>query len=234
MLRNGKFIKEVMTKDTPRDELIGMMIGKSADELSQIGAKKAHRDVTEGEQPIVSVKQLGLKGTINPTDLDIYPGQVVGFAGLLGSGRTELGRLLYGADKPDSGTYELKGKKTSISDPYTALRNKIAYSTENRRDERHYWRSDGPREHSDRLAGDERHVQADSEEGSRRDRRQVHEGAERSSERSEQAHQEPVRRQPAEGADRTLAGHASRPAHSGRADARHRYRRQGGNPAGGA
>ncbi|OSG92956.1 sugar ABC transporter ATP-binding protein [Bifidobacterium adolescentis] len=134
ILRNGKFIKEVMTKDTPHDELIGMMIGKSAAELSQIGAKKAHKDIS-GERPIVSVKQLGLKGTINPTDLDVYPGQVVGFAGLLGSGRTELGRLLYGADKPDSGTYELKGKKVSISDPYTALCNKIAYSTENRRDE---------------------------------------------------------------------------------------------------
>ena len=134
ILRNGKFIKEVMTKDTPRDELIGMMIGKSAAELSQIGAKKAHKDIS-GERPIVSVKQLGLKGTINPTDLDVYPGQVVGFAGLLGSGRTELGRLLYGADKPDSGTYELKDKKVSISDPYTALCNKIAYSTENRRDE---------------------------------------------------------------------------------------------------
>ena len=134
ILRNGKFIKEVMTKDTPRDELIGMMIGKSAAELSQIGVKKAHKDIS-GERPIVSVKQLGLKGTINPTDLDVYPGQVVGFAGLLGSGRTELGRLLYGADKPDSGTYELKGKKVSISDPYTALCNKIAYSTENRRDE---------------------------------------------------------------------------------------------------
>lgn len=134
ILRNGKFIKEVMTKDTPRDELIGMMIGKSAAELSQIGSKKAHKDIS-GERPIVSVKQLGLKGTINPTDLDVYPGQVVGFAGLLGSGRTELGRLLYGADKPDSGTYELKGKKVSISDPYTALCNKIAYSTENRRDE---------------------------------------------------------------------------------------------------
>jgi len=134
ILRNGKFIKEVMTKDTPRDELIGMMIGKSAAELSQIGAKKTHKDIS-GERPIVSVKQLGLKGTINPTDLDVYPGQVVGFAGLLGSGRTELGRLLYGADKPDSGTYELKGKKVSISDPYTALCNKIAYSTENRRDE---------------------------------------------------------------------------------------------------
>ena len=134
ILRNGKFIKEVMTKDTPRDELIGMMIGKSAAELSQIGAKKAHKDIS-GERPIVSVKQLGLKGTINPTDLDVYPGQVVGFAGLLGSGRTELGRLLYGADKPDSGTYELTGTKVSISDPNTALCNKIAYSTENRRDE---------------------------------------------------------------------------------------------------
>ena len=134
ILRNGKFIKEVMTKDTPRDELIGMMIGKSAAELSQIGAKKERKDVS-GERPVVSVRQLGLKGTINPTDLDVYPGQVVGFAGLLGSGRTELGRLLYGADKPDSGTYKLKGKKTSISDPYMALCNKIAYSTENRRDE---------------------------------------------------------------------------------------------------
>lgn len=134
ILRNGKFIKEVMTKDTPRDELIGMMIGKSAAELSQIGAKKAHKDIS-GERPIVSVKQLGLKGTINPTDLDVYPGQVVGFAGLLGSGRTEFGRLLFGADKPDSGTYKLKGKKVNISDPYTALRNRIAYSTENRRDE---------------------------------------------------------------------------------------------------
>ena len=111
-----------------------MMIGKSAAELSQIGAKKAHKDIS-GERPIVSVKQLGLKGTINPTDLDVYPGQVVGFAGLLGSGRTELGRLLFGADKPDSGTYKLKGKKVNISDPYTALRNRIAYSTENRRDE---------------------------------------------------------------------------------------------------
>ena len=136
ILRNGRFIKEVMVKDTPRNELIGMMIGKSAEELSQIGAKKARRAVDAGEKPIVSIKQLGKKGTINPVDLDIYGGEVVGFAGLLGSGRTELGRLLYGADKPDTGgSYELKGKTVSISDPYTALKNKIAYSTENRRDE---------------------------------------------------------------------------------------------------
>lgn len=135
VLRNGQFIEEVMTKDTPRNELIGMMIGKSAQELSQIGAKKTRHEVGQGEQPIVSVKGLGRTGKINPTDLDIHKGQVVGFAGLLGSGRTELGRLLFGADKPETGTYELNGKKVAINDPYTALKNNIAYSTENRRDE---------------------------------------------------------------------------------------------------
>ena len=59
----------------------------------------------------------------------------MGFAGLLGSGRTELGRLLYGADKPETGTYKLNGNQVSINDPHTALKHRIAYSTENRRDE---------------------------------------------------------------------------------------------------
>ena len=77
ILRNGQFIKEVMTKDTPRDELIGMMIGKSAAELSQIGAKKARREITSGEKPIVDVKGLGKKGTINPVDVDICWAPVV-------------------------------------------------------------------------------------------------------------------------------------------------------------
>ncbi|GGI13236.1 ABC transporter ATP-binding protein [Galliscardovia ingluviei] len=135
ILRNGQFIKEVMTKETPRAELIGMMIGKSAEELSQIGAKKSRRVSKEGEKPIVQVKGLGHKGKIQPTDEQIYAGEVVGFAGLLGSGRTELGRLLFGADKPETGEYELNGKKIAINDPHTALKNRIAYSTENRRDE---------------------------------------------------------------------------------------------------
>ncbi|PJM72546.1 sugar ABC transporter ATP-binding protein [Bifidobacterium primatium] len=135
ILRNGQFIKEVMTKETPRDELIGMMIGKSAAELSQIGAKKARREIKPGEKPVVTIKQLGRKGQIEPTDQDVYAGEVVGFAGLLGSGRTELGRLMFGADKPDHGEYLLNGKKVTIDSPYVALKNGIAYSTENRRDE---------------------------------------------------------------------------------------------------
>ncbi|MDQ0615110.1 ABC-type sugar transport system ATPase subunit [Microbacterium sp. W4I4] len=60
---------------------------------------------------------------------------MVGFAGLLGSGRTELARLLYGADRPDTGTISLKGDRTEIKSPADGLAKRIAYSTENRRDE---------------------------------------------------------------------------------------------------
>lgn len=135
VLRNGRFITEVMTKQTPRDELIGMMIGKSAEELSQIGTKKSRREIKPAERPVAAVSRIGRKGSINPTDLNIYQGEVVGFAGLLGSGRTELARLLFGADKPDSGEYKFNGHKVTIGDPFAALKNSIAYSTENRRDE---------------------------------------------------------------------------------------------------
>lgn len=134
VLRNGRFIKEVMTKETPRDELIGMMIGKSAEELSQIGTKK-ERSNAASEQTLVSLRGVGRKGSINPTDLDIHKGEIVGFAGLLGSGRTELARLLFGADRPDTGDYSLHGSRVVIADPHMALEKKIAYSTENRRDE---------------------------------------------------------------------------------------------------
>ncbi|MFT8649007.1 MAG: sugar ABC transporter ATP-binding protein [Bifidobacterium psychraerophilum] len=135
VLRNGTYIAEVMTKETPRDELISMMIGKSAGELSQIGAKKSSRTVESGEQPVASVEGLGKKGSIKPISVDIFKGQVLGLAGLLGSGRTEFGRLLFGADKTDEGVYKLHGSDANIDTPASALRGKVAYSTENRRDE---------------------------------------------------------------------------------------------------
>jgi simple sugar transport system ATP-binding protein len=72
---------------------------------------------------------------VNATDLDIRPGEVVGFAGLLGSGRTELARLLYGADRSESGQITVKGRKTDLTSPSAALAQRIAFSTENRRDE---------------------------------------------------------------------------------------------------
>src|SRR5699024_11881810 len=73
--------------------------------------------------------------SIEPASLERFSGEILGFAGLLGAGRTELARLLYGADRPDSGTIMLHGKKIDLRNPVDALDQHIAYSTENRRDE---------------------------------------------------------------------------------------------------
>lgn len=136
ILRNGHFVEEVMTKDMPRDVLITKMIGKSADELSLIGSKTRREGASDQtEAPLASVRGFGRKGSIFPLDMDLYKGKIMGLAGLLGSGRTEIGRLLFGADKPDKGRYVFDGETVSIDSPAKALKNRIAYSTENRRDE---------------------------------------------------------------------------------------------------
>ena len=70
---------------------------------------------------------------MHPVDLDIRAGEVIGFAGLLGSGRTEVARLLYGADRADSGTLVVGGTPVTLRNPRRALRHRIAFSSESRR-----------------------------------------------------------------------------------------------------
>lgn len=136
VLRNGKFVGEYLVKDTPREQTISLMIGKSMESLSDLeGGVKQTLDEYKNHEPVLEVTQIGRRGEIQPVDLTIRPGEILGFAGLLGSGRTELARLLFGADKPDTGTYKLEGNTLTVSSPYIALKNGVAYSTEDRRDE---------------------------------------------------------------------------------------------------
>ncbi|MDO9395796.1 MAG: ATP-binding cassette domain-containing protein, partial [Herbiconiux sp.] len=86
-------------------------------------------------EPFYRATQLGRRGSIDPVDIEVHPGEVVGLAGLLGSGRTELGRLMYGADRPDSGQVRIGGSDVEVHTPAAGLAKKIAFSTENRRDE---------------------------------------------------------------------------------------------------
>ncbi|CAD6011254.1 putative sugar transporter subunit: ATP-binding component of ABC superfamily [Agreia sp. COWG] len=135
VLRNGEFVGEHLTRDLGRSQLISLMIGKDFDTLASLGSNR-RRDAREsGEKPFYSAKQLGRKGSIEPVDIEVYPGEVVGLAGLLGSGRTELGRLVYGADRPDTGDVTIGGRASEVNTPVAGLANKIAFSTENRRDE---------------------------------------------------------------------------------------------------
>ena len=136
ILRNGQFVKECLVKDTPREQTILLMIGRSMESLATLesGTKDVRFDYQD-KPPCLEVSNFGRKGELHPSSLTLRPGQIEGLAGLLGSGRTEFARLLFGADKADSGEYRLAGRKVSISSPFIALKSGIAYSTENRRDE---------------------------------------------------------------------------------------------------
>jgi monosaccharide-transporting ATPase len=135
VLRNGQYQGEFRTRDLDRHALISTMIGKDLDALKSLGGNRRTVPREAGEEPVLSASGIERRGSVEATDLDIRPGEVVGFAGLLGSGRTELARLLYGADRPDAGTITVKGAKAELKSPSDALAKRIAFSTENRRDE---------------------------------------------------------------------------------------------------
>lgn len=134
VLRNGSLVGEYPIAELPREQLISKMIGRALDDLEAI-ADTAERTIDRTAQPVVKAVGLGKRGVLEPADLDVYEGEVVGLAGLLGSGRTELVRLLYGADKPDSGTVEVNGIPVKVTSPRHAIDQRIAFSSEDRRAE---------------------------------------------------------------------------------------------------
>src|SRR4051794_28778408 len=104
VLRNGELVGEYAVRDLPRIQLISRMIGKDLATLEELeeGTKREAAVATDAEAYLSAV-ELGRRHSIEPYDLLIHPGEVVGMAGLLGSGRTEAARLLYGADRSDHG-----------------------------------------------------------------------------------------------------------------------------------
>ncbi|MBU1586820.1 MAG: sugar ABC transporter ATP-binding protein [Actinobacteria bacterium] len=134
VLRNGKLVAEHPVSEVPRAELISLMIGRELDELQAL-SRASVRTVDRTDAPVLSASQLGRKGSLNPVDVDVYEGEVIGIAGLLGSGRTELARLLYGADRADTGRLEMHGRPARITTPRNAIDNRIAFSSEDRRAE---------------------------------------------------------------------------------------------------
>ena len=134
VLRNGVFQGEFMTTEIEQSELISTMVGKEVGALDSLERASARRDVDRGT-PVYEARGISRKGSLEPTDATFHAGEVLGIAGLLGSGRTELARLVYGADKLESGTVRLRGAEANISSPSQALEARIAYASENRRDE---------------------------------------------------------------------------------------------------
>ncbi len=136
ILRNGELVGEHLVSELPRVELVSKMIGKSLEQLEQLeSAGTRGASASTDQAPVLSALGLGRRGAIEPFDLDLYPGEVVGLAGLLGSGRTELARLLYAADRAETGKIRLDAKDAKVRTPRAAMRNRLAFSSEHRKAE---------------------------------------------------------------------------------------------------
>ncbi|NQT54290.1 sugar ABC transporter ATP-binding protein, partial [bacterium] len=133
VLRNGELVGVFDTATLTRLELIGHMLGKDPEAVAKMAHEKdAHRGGVEGDAFFAAVG-LGRKGAIEPFDLAIRPGEVLGLAGLLGSGRTEVARLLSGTDRATSGSVEIDGVAVSLGSPRAAIGHRIGFCPEDRK-----------------------------------------------------------------------------------------------------
>ncbi|RNM16613.1 sugar ABC transporter ATP-binding protein [Nocardioides pocheonensis] len=134
VLRNGRLVGEVLTEETTQLEVVRMMIGHELAALERLESASG-AGVDRSARPVLKALGLGRKGSLEATDLDVYEGEVVGIAGLLGSGRTELARLLFGADTADHGSLQVEDDRSHLRSPRHAIQRKLAFSSENRRAE---------------------------------------------------------------------------------------------------
>lgn len=119
VLRNGTLVGEYPIAELPRVKLVAAMMGKDFDDLSAI---KPEGTQDFSQTPLeIDAKGLSHKGTIKPFDLEIHKGEVVGLTGLLGSGRSELARAIYGADRAQTGTLKVNGKEVKIKAPIDSM-----------------------------------------------------------------------------------------------------------------
>ncbi|SFV38370.1 simple sugar transport system ATP-binding protein [Devosia crocina] len=131
ILRNGKLIDTKSLDDLTRTDVVRLMLGK---DIAFSGATMLEENRPLGEV-LLDFKGYGKKRSVHPFDLTIHKGEVVGVAGLLGSGRTEMARIMFGADAADEGSVSVAGKPTSITSPTDAIAHGFGFCPEDRKAE---------------------------------------------------------------------------------------------------
>lgn len=137
VLRNGEFVGTYETEKLPRVELVGKMIGKDYAQLNQTVADygKAENKKENSENLLIELKNVSGIGSIQEFNLGIQKGEVLGLSGLLGSGRSETARLIFGVDTLSAGELKIKGESVRFKDTLSAIRKGIAFCPENRKTE---------------------------------------------------------------------------------------------------
>ncbi len=132
VLRNGELVGEYEIKDLPRVELVAKMMGKELGDLADLH-NETQVDRNAGKELYIEAKDLSSNSGIKPFNFTTYKGEVTGFAGLLGSGRSECVRAIFGADKVTKGMLKVKGESVNVTSPIKAMKKGIGYLSEDRK-----------------------------------------------------------------------------------------------------
>lgn len=132
VLRDGQLVGEYVIEELPRVQLVSKMLGKELDDMASIRREDGTAQV-DGDIPVLEAQGLSSAEGIKPFDFHIQKGEVNGFTGLLGSGRSECVRAIFGADKKTGGTVMMDGQKVTINKPLDAMKLGIGYLPEDRK-----------------------------------------------------------------------------------------------------
>lgn len=128
VMRDGTYVGTVNTVDTNKDEIISMMVGRVIYE-----DPKVESNVPADAPVVLKVENLNAGRMVKNVSFELRKGEILGFSGLMGAGRTETARAIFGADEKDSGEIYINGQKVEINSPEDAVNNGIGYLSEDRR-----------------------------------------------------------------------------------------------------
>jgi simple sugar transport system ATP-binding protein len=129
ILRNGELVGEYKTAELPKITLVTKMVGRDYDELAQVSRARPGKD----SEVVIALEEVAAHRSIENVSLELRKGEVVGFAGLLGSGRTETANVMFGLDRNSAGTIRLQGAAIKLAAPIDAIRRRIAFCPEDRK-----------------------------------------------------------------------------------------------------
>ncbi len=128
VMRDGEYVGTVNTADVTKDDIVKMMVGRVI-----MGDQKEKSNVPADAPVVLEARNLNAGREVRNVSFTLRKGEILGFAGLMGAGRTEVARALYGADPRQSGEIYLNGKKVKIRKPEQAVKNGICYLSEDRK-----------------------------------------------------------------------------------------------------
>ena len=128
VMRDGEYVGTLITKECCKDDIIKLMVGRAI-----FGEPKIASNVAKDAPVVLKCENLNRGKAVKDVSFELRKGEILGFSGLMGAGRTEVARLIFGADKKDSGKIFINGKEVTINTPQDAVAHGIGYLSEDRK-----------------------------------------------------------------------------------------------------